>query len=330
MGSGSRHENAELVLKLALMMQATREGVSLGDIQEKLEVSRRTAERMRDAVERVFPQMEVVASGEKIKRWRIPQGVLSSLVDGSKELLADLNTAIELLKRENMAGQAMQLENLRLSLCGAMRPEALRRMEPDLEMLTMAEGLALRPGPKIILRDETISTIRSAILNTHVLRIKYQGRVSGKNSWQTLHPYGLLYGRKSYLVAHNPEMNDWRLWLLSNMLEITETKDSYTRDPNFSLQTFAERSFGVFQEEPMNIVLKFSPDAAKDASTYLFHPTQTVEKQTDNSLIVRFTTGGLTEICWHLFTWGSAVEILEPPALRDHMQQMCKDSLALF
>jgi hypothetical protein len=32
MGSGPRHENAELVLRLALMMQATREGLSLGDI----------------------------------------------------------------------------------------------------------------------------------------------------------------------------------------------------------------------------------------------------------------------------------------------------------
>jgi hypothetical protein len=116
--------------------------------------------------------MEVVASGEKIKRWRLPQGTLSRLIDGSKEQLADLSTAIELLKRENMAGQATQLENLRLSLCGAMRPESLRRMEPDLEMLTMAEGLALRPGPKLIQREEVISTIRSAILNTHVTRAK--------------------------------------------------------------------------------------------------------------------------------------------------------------
>ncbi len=328
MGSGPRHENAESILKLALMMQATREGVSLADIQNQLEVSRRTAERMRDAVERVFPQMEPITGGERIKRWRLPQGTLSRLMNGSKEQLADLSTAIDLLKRENMQGQAAQLESLRLSLCGAMRPDALRRMEPDLEMLTLAEGLALKPGPRIVLREEFISTIRSAILNTHTIRIKYQkNRKTNESKLQTVHPYGLLYGRKTYLVGYSVEAKDWRLWLLANILKVTETGDTYKRDAKFTLQSYAERSFGIFQEDPVNVVLRFSPEAANDAASYVFHPTQTIEEQKDGSLIVRFKAGGLAEMSWHLFTWGSTVEIIKPSSLRDKMRQMCKESL---
>jgi predicted DNA-binding transcriptional regulator YafY len=30
---------------------------------------------------------------------------------------------------------------------------------------------------------------------------------------------------------------------------------------------------------------------------------------------VRFRTGGLMEMCWHLYTWGANVEVLEPPEL---------------
>jgi len=62
------------------------------------------------------------------------------------------------------------------------------------------------------------------------------------------------------------------------------------------LQTFAERSFGVFQEEPFDVVWRFSPTAAADARQFLFHPTQTMEDQPDGSLIVRFRAGGALEM----------------------------------
>ncbi len=53
-----RYERVEDILKLALLMQATTYGLSLYDIQDHFRISRRTAERMRDAVVRLFPQIE--------------------------------------------------------------------------------------------------------------------------------------------------------------------------------------------------------------------------------------------------------------------------------
>jgi predicted DNA-binding transcriptional regulator YafY len=31
---------------------------------------------------------------------------------------------------------------------------------------------------------------------------------------------------------------------------------------------------------------------------------------------VRFRAGGALEMCWHLFTWGDEVEVIEPRRLR--------------
>jgi hypothetical protein len=64
------------------------------------------------------------------------------------------------------------------------------------------------------------------------------------------------------------------------------------RRAEFSLMEFARRSFGVFQEEPFDVVWRFKPEAAADAREWVFHPDQTVEDQPDGSLIVRFRTGG--------------------------------------
>ena len=46
-----RYERLKDIIDLAVRLQGSRAGVTLEDIQQDLSVSRRTAERMRDAVE---------------------------------------------------------------------------------------------------------------------------------------------------------------------------------------------------------------------------------------------------------------------------------------
>ena len=94
---------------------------------------------------------------------------------------------------------------------------------------------------------------------------------------------------------------------------------TFTRKRRFSLREYAERSFGVFQEKPVDVVWKFSPKAAPDAREFLFHPTQVMEAQADGSLIVRFRAGGLLEMAWHLFTWGNDVKVLKPSKLNAYL-----------
>ena len=131
-------------------------------------------------------------------------------------------------------------------------------------------------------------------------------------------PYGFLYGNRHYLVAYsmNSKARDYRLFSLSNIEKVEVTDFPFRRHKEFLLRAFAERSFGVFQEKPFDVVWRFSPNAAADAKTFLFHPTQTLEDQPDGSLIVRFRAGGALEMCWHLFTWGDEVEVLAPPHLQ--------------
>src|ERR1700681_124274 len=131
-GPGLRYEKLEILLRVALDMRGNAEGLSLDDIQQAYGVSRRTAERMRDAIERVFPQMEQANPGEVPKRWRIRGGALSNLVGFSVEELAALNTATRVLRRDNLAEAAARLETLSAKLKSLVRPEVARRIAPDL------------------------------------------------------------------------------------------------------------------------------------------------------------------------------------------------------
>jgi predicted DNA-binding transcriptional regulator YafY len=309
-----RYERAEVILRLALAMQGTREGLSLTDIGERFGVARRTAERLRDAVERLFPQMERTNPFERPKRWRIPAGTLNGLVHFTAEELADLHAAVAVLRRDNREGEAITLERLAEKLRTLSWPDALRRIEPDLEAYLEAEGLALRPGPRPQVRQDVLSDLRQAILGCCKVRLYYRARMTGKLSRQIVCPYGFLYGNRHYLIAYgmNPQARDYRMFSLSNIERAEILEYPFERRRDFSLKDYAERAFGVFQEEPFEVVWKFSAEAAVDAREFRFHPTQTMEEQADGSLLVRFRAGGAREMCWHLFTWGEHVEVVEP------------------
>jgi predicted DNA-binding transcriptional regulator YafY len=112
------------------------------------------------------------------------------------------------------------------------------------------------------------------------------------------------------------ELPEMRLWRLDRIVSIDLLDRGFVRREDFDLAAYAAQSFGVFQEEPIDVVLLFEPSAADDAAGWLFHPSQTTEREPGGALIVRFRAGGMQEMCWHLFTLGPAVTIMAPEALR--------------
>lgn len=309
-----RYERVEDILNLAVMMQGSAEGASLGDIMERFGVSRRTAERMRDAVLRAFPQAGEVGLGDGYKRWRIPAGTLNGLMSVPVGELAELQQAARRLERDGLDEQAALLSGLADKVV-ALIPRARRvALEPDMAALLEAEGLAMRPGPRARIADGVLAALREAILACGRVRLHYRSGITGEASRQPVEPYGLLYGNRPYLVAFNlnRRIRDFRLFRLSGVERVELTGETFERREDFSLRDYAARSFGVFQEEPVDVAWRFTPEAAPDAREYLFHPTQTVEEEPDGGLVVRFKAGGLREMAWHLYTWGDAVDVIEP------------------
>ena len=326
-GKPMRYEKAEILVHIALDMQGSALGLSLDDIQRNYcspPLSRRTAERLRDAVERVFPQLELANPHELPKRWRLPAGSANGLANITADELADLATAVSLLRRENMQEQANGAERVISKMRALLKRPAIMRIDPDLEALTEAEGLAMRPGPRPRIDLEVVGALRQAILRSKKVRLHYHYRGSGKHGFETVHPYGFIYGQRHYLVAwsESERAKDFRSYALPNIERVELLNRTFSRKRGFSLQAYAERSFGVFQEKPFDVVWHFAAKAAADAKTFMFHPTQILEEQPDGSLLVRFRAGGAMEMCWHLFTWGDEVEVLAPPHLQDLMRDL--------
>ena len=87
------YERAEDLLVLAIRMQGSVTGVSLDDIESMFGVGRRTAERMRDAVVRLFGELDTRPSDDRRVRWSLPPNRVSLLSINADEL-AQLRAAV--------------------------------------------------------------------------------------------------------------------------------------------------------------------------------------------------------------------------------------------
>lgn len=310
-----RYSRAERLIQLALEMQAARGGLTISDIMEKFSVSRRTAIRMRDAVIRAFPQADEVPSQDRSKRWRLPNGTAQVLAGITADDLAALEAAADAFDQTNLALHAERLRVLSAKVRAILKDQEMRQIDPDLEALMEAEGLAHRPGPKPLIAVTTFETLREAIKSCKLVSFDYVSRTGNVGSRRTVSPFGFLYGHRHYLVAKDRGGDQIKFYSLPNISKITILNETFERDPAFNLRTFASRSFGVFDEKPVQVVWRFSAEASRSAKEFLFHSSQVLEEQPDGRLIVRFTAGGHLEMAWHLMCWGKHVEVLESRSL---------------
>jgi len=177
----------------------------------------------------------------------------------------------------------------------------------------------MRPGPRPRVPGEVMIELRDAVKACLKVEIDYRNRRNGKLNTRLVHPYGFLFGHRNYLVAfhEHPKANDMALFSLSSIEGVRVLETYFVRNADFRLPDFAARSFGVYQQEPYEVVWKFAPEAAKTAAEFEFHPTQTLEPQEDGSLVVRFHAASDLEMAWHLYMWGNKVEVLAPQSLKD-------------
>jgi predicted DNA-binding transcriptional regulator YafY len=101
-----RKEPATRLLQLARQFAAEPAGMSLDEIATRFEVSRRTAERMRDAI-----AIEEVPA-ERAKRWRLPNGLSAIFREPLADEIAALRGVARRLQREGLTESAALIDSL--------------------------------------------------------------------------------------------------------------------------------------------------------------------------------------------------------------------------
>ncbi len=322
-----RHDKALLLLTLARRLASSAEGLTLDEMAEVVGAGRRTAERMRDALAELFPNLEEIADPPH-KRFRIVGGLDGLFQNPTAEEMVELAKTAEALRLAGAPARAQALAGLETKLRSAMRSATLRRLGPDVEALARAETIAVHAGPRPFEDPAVIGAVREAIKALRALSFRYEGG-SRPGARRTVAPFGLMFGHNNYLVAGELGSPEPRTFRLDRMVDLQVLDTAAAAPADFDLQDFAARSFGIYQGHGQEAVtLRIAPDRADDARRWRFHPSQTVETEPDGSVLVRFTASGMLELAWHLFTWGPSVQVLAPASLQALMVEELEKALA--
>jgi predicted DNA-binding transcriptional regulator YafY len=312
---------AEQLMELASMVAGHRMGVTLDDVTERFGCSYRTAQRMIGALEGSFPDVVDRVDDEGRKRWRLEGGHLRDLLNLTSEELTSLDLATEQFEQAGMSFEAKELRRLKDKILTLVPRQTKVRIETDHEALLEARGFIARPGPRPKADEQILEAIAQGIKSCHILEIIYSSEKEQKPKPRYIAVYGLLYGARHYMVGLQiaDKTKSLRTFRLDKIISAKLTDQSYSIPEDFNLHIFANRAFGVYQndDEYGEVVWKFTPQAANNAKSYLFHPDQELEDCEDGSVIVRFKSSGFLEMCWHLYSWGNHVEVIAPKELKN-------------
>ena len=309
-----RYSRVSDIIDLIIFMLSKLNGVSLNDIQDRFNVSRRTAERMRDSILAIFHQVDEIKTTDRCKRWGFTNFSLNELVWFSNENIAYLenlkNISDDLSKKE--------LEDI-LTKIKALRYKTPHLDENQIELILQSEGYAIRQTQNYKVDLNTVSIIRQGIKENLKIKAEYNGKE------KILSPLGLSYGEKIHLIAREEDKGQGEYNYILHKLKKTELTGEKFDPKGFNLKEFSKKSFGVYFGEIYDVKLKFKQEAAEDVLNYNFHPTQKIKQQADGSVVVTFKASGEKHIMWNLFKWGSSVEILAPADLKNKYKEYLEE-----
>lgn len=313
-----RYSRVSDILDLAIFMQSKVLGVTINEIAERYNVSRRTAERMRDSLTNIFPQVDEIETDDTQKHWGFTNFSMSNLITFTPKELAN----IEQLQRRTTNKEMKEELGKTVEKIKALARKNLGSVENNIELFMQTEGYAVRQMPQYKISMETIDIMREAMQHSKMAQGIYHDKQ------RLLEPLGLIYGEKIYLVAREKAKGgDIYNYLLHKFTDLKLTDKTFDKG-DFDLQEYTNQSFGVYHGEILDVKLLFNKELAEEASKYNFHPTQKGKWNEDGTFTVSFKASGSKEIIWHVFKWGAGCKLLSPKSLQDEYKKDLEKVLA--
>lgn len=312
-----RYSRVSDILDLAIFMSSKIQGVTINDIIERYNVSRRTAERMRDSLTCIFPSIEEIETDDIQKHWGFINYSISNLITFSPKEIAN----IEQLQRRTTNKELKEELEKTVEKIKSLSRKNLSSIENNIELFMQTEGYAVRQMPQYKISLDIIELIRTALQQSKMITGTYHEKE------RLIEPLGLIYGEKIYLVAREKAKGDDIYTFLLHKFDNIKLTDKIFDKKGFNLQEYTNQSFGVYHGKTLNVELLFNKELSQEASKYNFHPTQKGEFNKDGTYTLKFKASGSKEIMWHVFKWGEGCKIVNPISLNKEYKKYLNNVL---
>lgn len=127
-------------------------------------------------------------------------------------------------------------------------------------------------------------------------------------------------GRSVYLIGWDEPANAMRTYKVERMRRASLTAEPFEIPPDFDADRWLANSWGIWSSDTtpaQTVRLRFDEAVARRVRESWWHRSQVLTDLPDGRVELTVTVAGIVEIRPWVLSWGSAVEVLEPPELRE-------------
>jgi predicted DNA-binding transcriptional regulator YafY len=199
-----------------------------------------------------------------------------------------------------------------------MTPRAMalvERMRRHVGARTVGAKLQLAAG-------EHLETIHRALAERRTLRMRYYSLSRDAETERLVDPYHVtLFGGGVYLVAHCHLRGEPRIFAVERIRSVETVPETFAFPADFDADAFLRGAWGIVRGDLVEVRAVFSREAAPHVRGRLWHASQELRELPGERLEVRLTVADTLEVRRWLMGYGAAVEVLEPPALREAIRR---------
>jgi predicted DNA-binding transcriptional regulator YafY len=179
-----------------------------------------------------------------------------------------------------------------------------------------------------------LATLTEAWLSQRRVKISYRALAREKATERIIEPYCIEpapRGHAGYVIAYCHLTSSLRTFKIERMQAIEPSAEPYIIPLDFDSNALLSSAWGiVFKGETKTIRLKFVPQIAQIIEETIWHPSQVVEKQDDDSVIMTLKVSDTVELRSWIMQWGEKVEVLEPAEIREKMVNTAEAILDVY
>ncbi|HUG49017.1 MAG TPA: WYL domain-containing protein [Candidatus Limnocylindria bacterium] len=308
--ASAKWDRAARYLRIANILSAHPEGLGAQAIADLIGVSKRTVYRDLQSME-MDAGLPIWQDGGK---WGLEGGAFLP------PLALTLHEATTLFLAARVLAKASDEHDS--ELIGAFVKLA-QVLPPVLAEHIQATALAFSETPRNERFTRVFRVLAEAWAGRRVVEIEYGAGVydPGRAPRRTrvrpwaIEPSALTHAL--YLIGWDESREARRTFKVERILSASLTPETFEPEGGGAPAIDMARAWDVIaDEEPVDIVLRFSPAVARRVAETRWHPSQELEEQPDGSLIWRGRIAGSREIRIWILGWGADAEVLEPAELR--------------
>ena len=164
---------------------------------------------------------------------------------------------------------------------------------------------------------DILEVLRQALLFQYRVDMRYTPAQRETENY-LFDPYTLLFYQGAlYLGGYAHNRDALRLFLVDRIETAELCRDRFEVPENFSVEDLIGSAFGLIDEMPMSIAVRFAPDISHLILERVWHPTQQTRIDEEGWVHLLFEAGGSKEILAWLYSFLPHVEVLAPQSLRE-------------